>query len=47
MTLSQQRLYPNPSEKQERYRQCFKYLMFTQRSEYQRQLKEKGILCSL
>lgn len=42
MTLRQEWLYPNPTEKQECYRQCFKYLMFTQHSEYKWQFKEKG-----
>lgn len=42
ITLRQERLYPNPAEKQECYRQCFKYLMFTQHSEYKWQFKEKG-----
>lgn len=42
MTLRQEWLYPNPTEEQECYRQCFKYLMFTQHSEYKWQFKEKG-----
>lgn len=42
MTLRQERLYPNPTEEQECYRQCFKYLTFTQHSEYKWQFKEKG-----
>lgn len=49
MTLRQERLYPNPAEKQQRYRQCFKYLMLTQHSEYKWQFKEKGtpVFCKL